>query len=103
MPVFLADMVAKGFWWVWLAYLIIGIPLGVLVMIFQKINKILGIIGIVIQYTVTVYFLFYVRHVRGHVFWLICAILGIIGFLSAVATAIIRRPAAPPGGETPAN
>lgn len=90
MPAFLADMVAKGFWWALLASLIFGVPFSIVGLLLQIANKVLGVI---LRYVPSVFFFFYIWRIRGHVGWLIFAILGAIGAVIAIVGAIIAQKA----------
>ena len=72
MPVFITDMVLKGFWWAILACVIVNVVANILGLLLGKLNKVLG--GIV-QYLPGSLFLFYVWHLRHGVGWLILGIL----------------------------
>jgi tetratricopeptide (TPR) repeat protein len=75
MLVFITEMVAKGFWWAILAYVIVCGIFGVLGWILGKINKVSGII---LQYLPGTLFVFYIWHIRENIGWLILSIVGII-------------------------
>ncbi|MDR1149275.1 MAG: hypothetical protein LBK66_11655 [Spirochaetaceae bacterium] len=89
MPVFLTNMIAKGFWWAILAGIIFSIPFGILgfILLLRKINSILGCVILGAPY---VFFTFYIWHIRGHVIWLIFAICGVLGFIRQLAVSIIK-------------
>ena len=89
MPVFLTEMVARGFWWAILASIIFSIVFNVLGLILGKINKLLGNI---LQYLPSTLFLFYIWHIRHGVGWLIFGIIGIVGFIiSTIAIVFAKR------------
>jgi hypothetical protein len=88
MPVFLTDMVARGFWWAWLASIIFIVPFGILGLILQMFNKVLGTI---IQCVPSVFFTFYIWNIRGHIFWLVWAILSIILTIIVIGKAIMDQ------------
>jgi uncharacterized membrane protein YhaH (DUF805 family) len=82
MPAFLADLVAReSFWWAILASTIVGFPCSILGIILQKANRTLGTI---VQFGPSVLFTFYIWHVRGHVFWLFCAIFGVLTIIATL-------------------
>jgi hypothetical protein len=86
MPAFLANMVAReSFWWAILASVIVGFPCGILGVVLQKINRLLGII---VQFVPATLFAFYIWHIRGHVFWLICAILAALNVVFVIRMAL---------------
>ena len=81
MPVFITDMVARGFWWALLALTIVNLPLAILGMLLQKKIKVLGTI---IQYLPVTLFTFYIWNVREGAFWLIFGIIWAIGFIAVL-------------------
>ena len=81
MPVFITEMVARGFWWAILASIIFGTVFSVLGFFLGKINKILGSI---VQYLSSTLFLFYIWHIRHGAGWLILGIFAAVGFVIRV-------------------
>jgi hypothetical protein len=86
MPGFLTNMVARGFWWAVLATFIFGIPLMIIGFLLTKINKILGNIVMCIP---GIFFNFYIWHIRGHVIWLVFAILLILAAPRSIYRSIV--------------
>jgi hypothetical protein len=89
MPVFLTNLIAKGFWGAILAMLIFNIPVAILGFIFRKINRILYTI---VLSAPNAFFFFYIWHIRGYVIWLIMAILGALGFILVLVDSIKKKP-----------
>jgi len=88
MPAFLADMVARGFWWAILASMIFACPFGILGWLLGKINK---FIGVIIQYGPSTFFWFYIWQIRNAVGWLICAILMAVWLIIVIVGIIIQQ------------
>jgi len=89
MPVFLADLVAKGFWWAILASIMFVVPFGIVGGILSaKVNKFLGSI---LQYVPSTFFTFYIWRIRGGAFWLICVILALFGLILTIVGAILKK------------
>jgi len=67
-------MIAKGFWWAILAYVIVYALVYFVANILRKINKLFG--GIVSN--IHVLFIFYIWHIRHGIGWLILGIISVV-------------------------
>jgi hypothetical protein len=88
MPQFIREMVARGFWWAILASLVFCIPFGIIsVFIGKKSNFLQSIF----QQVPGALFYYYIWHIRGHVGWLVFAIIGSIGILIGLIAHIFSK------------
>jgi len=88
MPVFIAEMVARGFWWAILASVIVSAVFTVVGLILGKISKVLGAIA---RYLPSALFLFYIWNIRQGAGWLVFAIIGAVGFVINFIMVIIAK------------
>jgi len=91
MPVFLADMVIRGFWWAILASFIFAIPFSLIGEVLKAFSKKNGslvckVLGNVMRYASFCVAYFYIWQIRGSPFWLI---LGIICIIMIVAITLL--------------
>jgi tetratricopeptide (TPR) repeat protein len=89
MPVFITEMVSRGFWWAILAYVIFSGFFGLIGGLLGKYNK---VIGSILQFLPGALFVFYIWHIRDHVGWLVFAIIGIIFLPFSIIRRIITLP-----------
>jgi hypothetical protein len=90
MPGFIAEMVARGFWWAILATAVVQLPFTIGFQIASKAfgfhNKVFSTIFTSLPGSL---FWFYIWHIRSHVGWLIFAIIGCVFCL--ISTVILIK------------
>jgi hypothetical protein len=88
MPEFIREMVTRGFWWAILASFIFALPFGVISILVGKKSKFLRYVFLQVPY---VFFWFYIWYIRGHIGWLVIAIIGSIGIFIVLVGQLISN------------